>query len=166
MIKKMIKKTLGTLILIPTVLLAGCAEMIMESIANSFSTYDETAQNWPEIPAGQGRIVLFTPSKNPIFSYCEITIDNKEYGGMLEGTFIFQDLDQGEHLLACANNKAPSLSLDVAAGETVYLKKYKSVEGKSPFILIEEQDIYENMKDVNHAFESAIPYDQQPRVNR
>lgn len=162
----MIKKILSTTILIPTVLLAGCAEMIMETIANSFPTYHETIENWPEIPEGQGRIVLFTPTKNPAFSYCEITIDNKEYGGMLEGTFIFQDLYQGEHLLACANNNIPSLSLNIAAGETVYLKKYKSVKGESPFILIEEQDVYENMKDVNHAFEAAMPYDQQPRVNR
>lgn len=158
----MIHKYLLSTLLALSVFLTGCMEMVMEMAANSFPTYDETIENWPELPPEQGRIVIFTPTKNPVFSYCEITVDDVDYRGMIEGTFIFVDMKVGAHALACANNNYPSLNLDIRDGEIVYIKKFKSNNGSSPFIVIEPSDVYENLKDVNHAFEEALPYDAQP----
>jgi hypothetical protein len=158
----MIHKYLIPILLALSVFLTGCMEMVMEMAANSFPTYDETVKNWPKLPSQQGRIVIFTPTKNPVFSYCEITIDDVDYRGMIEGTFIFVDIKTGPHALACANNSYPSLNLNIRDGEIVYIKKYKSINGSSPFIVLNQSDVYENLKEVNHAFEEALPYDAQP----
>ena len=152
------------IVLLSSVFFTGCVEMMMEMAANSFPTYDETIKSWPEIPSDQGRIVIFTPTKNPIFSYCEVTIDEVDYKGMIEGTFIFVDVKKGLHTLSCSNNDYPDLNLNIESGDIVYVKKFKSINGKSLFIIIEEHDVYENLKNVNHAFEDAIPYDKQPLI--
>lgn len=152
------------MVLLSSVLFTGCTEMMMEMVANSFPTYDETIKSWPEVPSDQGRIVIFTPTKNPVFSYCEVTINEVDYKGMIEGTFIFVDVKKGVHALSCSNTDYPALNLNIESGDIVYVKKFKSINGKSPFIVIEESDVYENLKDVNHAFEDAIPYDKQQVV--
>jgi len=150
-----------------TISLSGCMNKIMNMVADSFPTYEETVNSWPELDENHSRIFLFSldrkiheiyigpfePFSDP---YCEVTLDGVEYGGMLSGTFMFIDVNVGEHTLFCTKSNTPKLTLNTKGGDIVY------ISGISPLKIVKIQDIQDQLKILNHAFDEALPYDEQP----
>lgn len=152
----MFNKVTFLVVVLLSILLSGCVSSIKEMVANSFPTYDETVKNWPSLGSDQSRIFLFLPKNTPAFSYCKVTLDGVDYGGMLNGTFMFVDVKKGEHILFCTKTNKPKLTLELDGGEIVY------VSGLSPLAVIEDPNIHAQLKELNHAFEESLPYDEQP----
>ncbi len=152
----MFRKIIFLIVLVCSTCLAGCSSMLKEMVANSFPTYGETVENWPELDADHSRIFLFLPTQTPSLSYCKVTLDGVDYGGMLNGTFMFIDVEKGKHTLFCTKSNKPKLNLDLKGGEIVY------INGISPLTVNAKQDIENQLGGLNHAFEEALPYDDQP----
>jgi len=154
------------ILFLPLFLLVGCTT-VTEMVANTFPTYDETLKAWPALTENQGRIVFFAPKSifelNP-FSKCRSapTIDGVPYEGLLNGTFIFADVERGVHVFSCSKTGSPSFELDIHSREIVYLEMGTAQNNESPLRVVEKQAVYEKLKDLNHAFNDAIPYDKQP----
>ena len=153
-------------LLLPLLCLVGCTTVV-EMVANTFPTYDETVKAWPTLTENQGRIVIFSPKSTfelPTFSKCSSapTIDGLLYEGLINGTFIFVDVEKGAHVFSCSKTGAPSFELDIRSGEIVHLEMGKAQNKESPLLVVEKQAVYEKLKDLNHAFNDAIPYDKQP----
>ncbi|MCW8929053.1 MAG: DUF2846 domain-containing protein [Gammaproteobacteria bacterium] len=144
-------------VLILPVFLLGCVT-VKNMVANSFPTYDETVQNWPELDTNHSRLFLFLPDEKFLrpTSYCKVTVDGVDYGGILNGTFMFIDVTKGEHTLFCTNSNTPKLILNTKGGDIVY------ISGTSPLKVVDIQDIQDQLKVLNHTFDEALPYDDQP----
>jgi len=147
--------------------LSGCMNKIMNMVADSFPTYEETTNSWPELDENHSRIVLFTldrkmheihigpfePFSDP---HCEVTLDGVEYPGMFPGTFLFIDVVVGEHTLVCTKSNTPTITLNTKGGEIVY------ISGAAPLKVVKIQDIQDQLKVLNHGFDDPLPYDEQP----
>jgi hypothetical protein len=154
------------ILLLPLLFLVGCTTVI-EMVANTFPTYDETVKAWPALTENQGRIVIFSPKsivELPTFSRCRSapTIDGIPYEGIMNGTFIFVDVKKGAHVFSCSKTGTPNFELDIRGGEIVHVEMGKAENKESPLLLVEKQAAYDKLKDLNHAFDDAIPYDKQP----
>lgn len=150
-----------------TINLSGCMNTVMNMVADSFPTYEETVNSWPELDENHSRIVLFTldrklheiyigpyePFSDP---HCEATLDGVDYPGMFPGTFMFIDVVVGEHTLNCIKSNTLKITLNTKGGEIVY------ISGVSPLKVVKIQDILEQLKVLNHGFDEALPYDDQP----
>ena len=75
---------------------------------------------------------------------------------MLQGTFMFIDVKAGEHTVYCTKTNNPKLSVSTKGGEIVY------IDGISPLVIVNIEDVQSQLKGLNHAFEEALPYDDQP----
>ena len=140
---------------------------VVEMVANTFPTYDETVKAWPTLTENQGRIVIFASKRFlelPAFSRCrsDATIDGVPYEGIMKGTFIFVDVEKGAHILSCSKTGTPNFELDIRGGEIVHVEMGESENKASPLLIIEKQAAYDKLKELNHAFDDAIPYDKQP----
>lgn len=147
--------------------LVGCMSMVTEMVANAFPTYDETIKSWPSLTEDQGRIVIFAPKSTidlPTLSRCRSapTIDGVPYEGIIKGTFVFVDVEKGTHVLSCSKTGTPSFELDIRGGEIVYIEMGEAKNNALPLIIVEQKAVYDKLKDLNHAFDDAIPYDKQP----
>ncbi len=137
--------------------LNGCST-VQQMVADSFPTYDETVQNWPKLDENHSRFFLYSPNGKFIDfdTYCKVTLDGVDYGGMLQGTFMFIDVKAGEHTVYCTKTNKPKLSVNTKGGEIVY------IDGISPLVIVNIEDVQGQLKGLNHAFEEALPYDDQP----
>ena len=155
------------ILFLPLLCLTSCMSTVVEMVANTFPTYDETVKAWPSLTENQGRIVIFS-SKSiidyTIFSRCRSapTIGGVPYEGIIKGTFIFVDVEKGAHVLSCSKTGTPNIKLDIRGGEIVHVEMGKAENKASPLLLVEKQAVYDKLKDLNHAFDDAIPYDKQP----
>lgn len=128
----------------------------MHMVANSFPTYEETINSWPELDENHSRIFMFSLDQRAFEfsgSRCEIILDGVEYVGMFPGTFMFIDVVAGEHTLLCSKS---DLTLNTKGGDIVYVSQ------TSPLKSVKIQDIQEQLKELNHGFDEALPYDDQP----
>ncbi len=158
----MFRKIIIIFALLCTINLAGCVNMLANMVANSFPTYEETVNSWPALDKNHSRIFLFsldtklyeihTPFSD---SSCAVILDGVEYGGILSGTFMFIDVAAGEHTLFCTKS-SPKLVLNTSGGDIVY------ISGISPLKVVKIKDIQDQLKVLNHAFDEALPYDDQP----
>jgi len=141
---------------------------VIEMVANTFPTYDETVKAWPTLTENQGRIVIFSPKSTidllPTFSQCRSapTIDGVPYEGIINGTFIFVDVEKGVHVFSCSKTGTPNFELDIHGGEIMHFEMGEAQNKASPLLIVEKQAVYDKLKDLNHAFDDAIPYDKQP----
>ena len=138
--------------------------MIVQAVADSFPTFEETEKSWPELGTGEARIVLFTPDrpliKLPNFSFCRTAlVDNYDYGGIVDGTFYFVDVPKGEHVVTCSGNDHARVSLDLDSHEIAYIQM-----SGSKLELLSLSVAQERIQDLNHGFEDALPFDDQPFV--
>jgi len=140
---------------------------VMNMVADSFPTYEETISSWPPLDENRSRIVLFTLDKKLYeisigpyepFSepYCDVIIDGVDYAGRFPGTFFFIDVVAGEHELFCAKKSASKIILNTKVGEIIY------IGGGAPLKIFKARDIQDQLKLLNHGFDEALPYDDQP----
>ncbi|MDX2368837.1 MAG: hypothetical protein QNK36_10595 [Colwellia sp.] len=163
----MFRKITVIFALVCTISLSGCMNAVMNMVADSFPTYEETVKNWPELDENHSRIVLFTldrelheisigpfePFSEP---YCEVTIDGVEYPGRFPGTFFFIDVVVGDHTLHCTNSSTSKITLNSKGAEIVY------ISGGAPLNIFKIENIQDQLKVLNHGFDEALPYDDQP----
>lgn len=154
------------ILLLPLLCLVGCTTVI-EMVANTFPTYDETVKDWPSLTENQGRVIIFSPKsivELPTFSRCRSapTIDGIPYEGIINGTFIFVDVKKGTHVFSCSKTGIPNFELDIRGGEIVHVEMGKAENKEPPLLLVKKQAVYGKLKDLNHAFDDAIPCDKQP----
>ena len=163
----MLNKIIVSFLLLLTIILSGCLNMVQNMVADSFPTYQETVKSWPPLDENHSRIVLFSfdrkiyeiaigpyePFSDP---YCIVTIDRADYPGMINGTFIFIDVTAGEHNLSCTTSKSTKFKLKTKAKEVIYIGAISPLNA-SPIA-----DIQEHLNVLNHAFDEALAYDEQP----
>ena len=163
----MFRKVTVVFALFCTISLSGCMNKVMNMVADSFPTYEETVNSWPQLEENNSRIVLFTSDRKlyeiyigPFepFSepYCEVTIDGVDYPGRFPGTFFFIDVVAGEHTLFCKKGSTSTITLNTKGGEIVY------IGGGEPLKVFKLQNIEKLLKLLNHGFDEALPYDDQP----
>ena len=163
----MLRKFTVVFTLFCTLSLSGCMNQVMNMVADSFPTYEETTNSWPKLGDNHSRIVLFTLDRKlyeisvgPLepFSepYCDVMINEADYAGRFPGTFFFIDIEAGEHTLSCMNKNTSEITLKTEGGEIIY------VSGGEPLKVFKFQDIQDQLKVLNHGFDDALPYDDQP----
>ncbi|MGB1263922.1 MAG: hypothetical protein ACPG52_13520 [Cognaticolwellia sp.] len=163
----MLNKIIVSFLLPLTIILSGCINKLQNMVADAFPTYQETVNGWPPLDENHSRIVLFSfdrklyeiaigpyePFSDP---NCIVTIDGADYPGMINGTFIFIDVTAGEHDLSCTSSNSTKLKLTTGAKEVVYIGAI------SPLKVTPLVDIQEHLTVLNHAFDDALAYDDQP----
>ena len=163
----MIRKITVVFALFCTISLSGCMNKVMNMVANSFPTYEATVSSWPQLDENHSRIVFFTLDRKlyEIFigpyepfsePYCDVIIDGVDYAGRFPGTFFFIDVVVGEHTIFCTKKDASKITLNTKGGEIVY------IGGGAPLKIFKVQDIQDQLKLLNHGFDEALPYDDQP----
>ncbi|WP_179283895.1 DUF2846 domain-containing protein [Bordetella genomosp. 10] len=95
-------------------MLAGCAR----------PSYDRVEETYAGLPPGQGRIYFYQPSNpgeqatgNPY-----VLLNGRKTGRTSPGDFFFVNRPAGRHTVAIDYSNAPPLPLQLAAGETRYVR--------------------------------------------
>ncbi|MFC4273994.1 DUF2846 domain-containing protein [Achromobacter aloeverae] len=95
-------------------MLAGCAR----------PSYENIEEKYGNLPAGQGRIYFYQPSSpgDPATGQPYVLLNGWKTGRTAPGDFFFVDRPAGQHTVSIDLSKTPPLTLQLAAGETRYIR--------------------------------------------
>jgi len=102
---------------VTTAMLAACAR----------PSYDETEEMYAALPAGQGRIYIYQPSSagDPTTGSPYVLVNGWKTGRTAPGNFFFVNRPAGLYSITIDYNSGPPLMLQLAAGETRYVRVNK-----------------------------------------
>lgn len=98
-------------------LLAGCAR----------PSYDNVEMKYASLPAGQGRIYFYQPSNpgEPVTGSPYVLVNGAKAGRTSPGDFFFVDRPAGQYAVTIEYNPAAPLKLELASGQTRYVRVNK-----------------------------------------
>ena len=169
----------GILIYLVVSQFLGCAVIVQNAVESSaansvlstYPTFKETETSWPEISEDSGRLVIYwSTAENKGFGeraivYGEVTIDTSIPGRIGNQTFIFIDLDVGDHTIEF-NRQGPlfstirdTTSITISQREIVYVE------------IVDDNYIYsvapafarESLKESHHNYKTPLPFNKQPK---
>ena len=150
---------LSAIVLILLLQTTGCMQMIMDAGRSSKPTYQETVSEWPEIQAGEGRVVIYWPPPKPFREVMNISVDGEKdkSTALYYKTFIFIDLKAGKHIVQQASwgKRKEVANFDLQPGETVYVRL-----GDAPGIATSD-DLIPQQHEIYHHFKKPLPFNVQ-----
>ncbi len=86
--------------------------------------YDRIEEQYANLPAGQGRIYLYQPSSpgDPVTGSPYVLVNGWKAGRTAPGNFFFVNRPAGQYTVRVEYSSEPPLTLDLAAGETRYVR--------------------------------------------
>jgi hypothetical protein len=95
---------------------------LMASCAAPNPTYDEYASSLSPASAGNGRIYFYRVARVGGTIRPEITIDGEAVGRTIPYGFIYVDRLTGNYQISLSTESHESLSVDVVAGEEIFIR--------------------------------------------
>jgi hypothetical protein len=146
--------------------LTGCGGqgIIGEAIVSLAPSHDEVVANWSSVPSNKSRVVFFVPKYND--ATCKIHINDQIffwYGGAA-GTFIFEDIIPGEHTFTCGS-VTNSFEFELSGGEIYYIKIDRKMNENVTLQVVDEPNVNETMKEINHFYNDHLPLREQTGLN-
>lgn len=163
------------LVMVLTIFSAGCAGQFGEGLLAPYPTYRETSEAWSPLAEDRGRAIFYFVEQEGLGLFGEpmvpITIDKDRElrAALTEGSFVFVDLEAGEHTVTyqCdAMGKRKVKAFDVAAAEYVYVKlDRRKSDSELAFTVVEQEEGLRDLQDLRHNFKKplSIYYQRKPR---
>ena len=104
------------------ILTAMVVLLLMASCAAPNPTYDEYASTLSPASAGNGRIYFYRVARDGGTIRPQITIDGEAVGRTIPYGFIYVDRLTGNYKISVSTESHESLSVDVVAGEEIFVR--------------------------------------------
>lgn len=169
-----------TLLVIVLGQLSGCVSIVKSAVLSTFPTFETTEQTWPALSNEKGRVVIYWPARTTeelllfggTLAAAEVGIDEDEskLGKIGNETFVFVDLTLGQHKINFihpgpffTSNKV-AISVDVRAGEVIYVKVNQSYTGwdaPDPPVIVGAAEARKALTKIHHNYKDTVPFTQQ-----
>ena len=154
----------------------GCIAAIHQNIVEGLPTYRQTADAWPALKYGEGRVVIIYPrlpmggiAPTPSglmgdMSVVRFEIDRMHVGAVLDQTFVFMPLNVGRHSLLVHNpgmlGQDEKLEFEIVKGQTTYIEIVARQFKKGPPVVLDEQAALTGLADLHHVYKKPVPFHQ------
>ena len=165
--------------LVPAVLfLGGCTAIVHDAVVNAFPEYGVTMRSAPQLPPGNGRVVIFYPRLpmagfNPVplsgggYATVKVIIDKMEQTSVGDQTFVFIDLPAGRHTVSYTRGgllaNTYDAPFDVRAGRTTFVEIISEQFEQGPAKVVSSDEALKLLANTHHNFKEPLPFNQQTR---
>lgn len=149
--------------------LTSCHYMIADLAISSFPTYKELIDKWPSIKEGEARIIVYLPkealpakalldlgytvAQTGYSVSSDILVDDSWKINLIDRTFIFLDLEKGNHQIKYRDN---ILNIQIPERKIRFIN---IASGKLK--VVEENEALVELKELHHAFKTYLPLNDQ-----
>ena len=181
-----IAKVFGSIVICTFLMhLTGCMMLIAEAVTNAWPTFEETEKQWPSIPVGRSRVLVYWPAESAgsvivhgsALATVIVLVNDKQKVQLTGGTFVFADMAPGNNNLKLVQPKLFSseftqladANLNLVAGATTYVR-INFTPGITQTVhftlsVVEPTEALQELKQTHHNYKNPRPFDD-PKTSR